>query len=185
VHGEGLRLREEGEVTPDGFIRYYYESESEGAPGLDPIDSTGRVYAEKCGACPSRTKNPLNIGGYACGRCGADWPFEDRFVLKGIVSRQVKVRGKRVSNVPSPSPGGSERRISRRVDVGVLLAHFTTNPRWRSSAGYYIANVLGYSVRELAEKTGASRSAVGRWISVARVEWSSRLEAAGLLPKSS
>jgi len=176
-------------MTPDGFIRWYYEESEKGAPGLDPVDSMGRVYAERCPECPSRRKHPTRTGGYACGSCGADWPYEDRFILKGVVSTQVRVRGNRVTNIPSPSAGGSERRISRRVDVGVLLASLLSDPQWKRAARYYVSNALGYSVRQLAEEChfhwpgfpAVSRSSVGRMIVMARAEWTRRLENAGML----
>lgn len=177
-------------MTPDGLIRWYYETVADcGAPGLDIVDSRGRVYGKKCEHCPSVHRHSKKDGEWVCGRCGADWPYDDRFLLKGEVSRQARVRGDRVSSVPQRSAGGSERRISRRVDIGVLLDAFMRE--CRPGARYYVSNALGYSIRELAAEAHLawagypelSRSEIGRLIGAARLEWSTRVEVAGLLPK--
>jgi len=179
-------------MTPDGWIRWYYTTlDDAGAPGLDIVESRGRVYKKRCAVCPSRTKHSTKDGGYKCGRCGADWPFDERLRLKGEISCSARVRGNRVVNVPQRSAGGSERRISRRVDVGVLLARFLADPAWRQRGRYYVANTLGHPLRALeleahvawAGFAPASRSSIGRMVAEARVEWSIRLEVAGLLDK--
>jgi len=164
-------------MSPDSWIAYYYRmKDSFGAPAMDLVDSTGRVYEERCAGCGGSVKHGTKRGVIVCGHCGEPWPYVDRHVLKGHYSRTRRANGFDVKH-------------AGYFDVARLLHRFLADERWYWPARMYVASVNGFTVRTLArefaatfpEYTGpSSRSAIGDRIGWAREEWARRLEAAGL-----
>lgn len=83
----------------DRWLRaFVYDIENPpGAPALNPVDSEGRYYLKRCKAiiqgkqCPSRLRHPTKSGVDVCGRCGATWPFHDRYLMKSAVQRSRNI----------------------------------------------------------------------------------------------
>ncbi len=162
-------------MTPDGWIIWYYRTrDSFGAPGLNFVDSEGRVFGPKCGHCPSKIRHSTAEGRAVCGKCGASWPYVDRFILKGEVQRSTR-------------PGDFGSSNARYFDIARLLHVFLRDGRWQWDARLYVANVLGHSVRDLSVRFPAAftdapgafgKSVVAERIKSAREEWDRRLHAA-------
>lgn len=121
-------------MTPAGLVVWYYQTrESLGAPGLNFIDSTGRVYAKDCEACDYKFRNCNKVGAWVCGRCGKPWAFEDHFILKG--------------EVQTPNPTDIfERQLSKWVDVGVVLYNILKDPEFFWDMRLYVATCNGFKV---------------------------------------
>ena len=169
-------------MTAEGLIRWYYrERESFGPPGLNFVDSTGRVYDETCSKCSGKKREPRSDGVYICAdhKCAARWLYEDRHIFKGEVQKSKR-----------PS---SEFRHAKWLDVGIKLHHFlhSKNSETRTSARVYVAYVMGYSVSKIAAraapelwgfKPGApwSTRTVYRRKEQGRIEWMTRLTRAGI-----
>jgi len=84
--------------------------------------------------------------------------------------------------------GGSEHRMSRRVDIGTQFSQFTTDPKYRWESRLYTANCLGFTIRELNEKGRETWGQGFQWsyrqvreaIMRGRLEWARRMELIGL-----
>jgi hypothetical protein len=133
--------------SPEWWINWYFERHQDaGARAIDLVSSRGWVYEPVCGAdlpggkkCESETRHSTKEGFYACGQCGALWPFEEKFELKGSVQS-------------SPRPGYFEESISRMVDVGVAYHKLTTRPAWKWKARLFVAHAMGWSYSELLDQ---------------------------------
>lgn len=123
--------------TPREWITWYYEvRDSHGAPALRFVDSVGRLYAEKCRDCGSRTRHARNDGSWACGHCGRDWDFDDRFLLKGEVQKSVR-------------HDGFELKNGRQFDIARLVANLL---REHPIPGHlFVANAMHHPIRQLCE----------------------------------
>jgi len=167
-------------VTPEGWIRWYYDTrESFGAPALNYVDSTGRIYAKECGSktrgktCRSKHRHCKNDGVWVCGRCGSVWKFWDRYLLKGEVSISLR-------------PKGFDDQNARYFDVGRLLSRFYADHG--HDARVFAIHAMGASEREIAERFADphdqdrpwSRSTVHRVLADARREWVEKLRSAGI-----
>lgn len=175
-------------MTPDGWIKWYYERRDAGAPAMNIVDSEGRVYRAKCLKCPSTIRHPTREGGYACGRCGAAWPYDDVFLLKGQITKSAKVRGKRVSSVPQRAADESERRYATLVQVGTVLHRLLSNRNTAVAMRLYVLNAMGMSVAEIARTaperlkiSPVSETTLKRTIRATRETWAAALDRVGLL----
>lgn len=178
-------------MTPDNYIRWYYERRDAGAPALNIVDSEGRVYRQGCSKCPSTIRHPTRDGGFACGRCGAPWPYDDVFLLKGEVTKAAHVRGRRVYAVPQRRADESERRLSTLVQVGTLLHRMLSEAETAISMRIYVLSVMGMTVAEitrtaperlkLPKSFPVSESSIKRIIRSTRDRWATALDEAGLL----
>ena len=164
-------------MTADGWIRWYYSTRnsigSMGAPGLNYVDSTGRMHAKQC-ACGCKKKHGTKDGHWVCGHCGAPWVYVDRFIFKGEVQKSLR-------NV------GLDSTNSRFFDVSALLGKLLTEDPWDGKL--YVANCMGYSHRELVVKFPAlypeapgpfSKGSIQRRIESARRKWDQMLREANI-----
>lgn len=119
------------------WIQWYYEvKDSHGAPALSFIDSTGRLYGKHCTKCRGKNRHARRGGGYACGYCGADWPYVDRFILKGEIQRSLTTSGFEIKN-------------ARQFDIGRLIHNLLLS---QMIPGHlYVANAMHFSIRKLVE----------------------------------
>ncbi len=121
-------------MTPAGFVVWYYNTKADlGAPGLNFIDSTGRVYAKVCEGCDCVFRNCNKANVWVCGKCGKPWPYEDHFILKGEVQ------------TPNP-PDVFERQNARWVDIGVILHRLLENDFTKWNMRLYIATCHGFRI---------------------------------------
>lgn len=121
-------------MTPSGIIVWYYTTKADlGAPGLNFIDSTGRVYAKACEACGFVFRNCNKATVWVCGKCGKPWKYEDHFILKGEVQ------------TPNP-PDVFERQNARWVDIGVILHRLLGNEELKWDMRLYISTCHGFQV---------------------------------------
>ena len=121
-------------MTPAALVVWYFETrDGLGAPGLNFIDSTGRIYGKDCGTCGFIYRNCNKVGVWVCGKCGKPWPYEDHFILKGEVQ------------TPNP-PDVFERQNARWVDVGVILHRLLSREELRWDMRLYIATCLGFKI---------------------------------------
>ncbi len=61
-------------MTVSQLIRWYYQNrDGGGAPGMDFVDSTGRIYAEVCRGCGWRTRHTNAMKGYVLANFGDNW----------------------------------------------------------------------------------------------------------------
>lgn len=150
--------------------------DSFGAPALNFVDSTGRVYAESCGECKAEIRHCRGDGSWVCGRCGALWGYMDRHIFKGEVQKSIRT-------------DTFERLNARWIDVGTQIHRLINDPLWKWDAKLYIANVMGFSVRQLMKdgprmfptRPGAwGKSVVHDRIVAARGEFFGRLRDAGI-----
>jgi len=161
----------------DKWVRWYYEVVADtGAPALDPVDSQGRVFDDLCKACDFKHRHwSDDKKHWVCGHCGVLWGYHDVTMFKGEIETQRR-------------PGGSEHRLSRRIDVGTQFSQFTQDPKMRWEARLYVANCLGFSIRHL---TANGRKTWGQgfvWnyrqvreaIILGRLEWTKRMASIGL-----
>lgn len=165
-------------MTPDGTIRWYYrQRDSFGAPAMNFVDSTGRMYAESCADCGYKIRHCRDDTVWVCGSCGQTWGFVDRHIFKGEVQKSIRT-------------DTFERINARWIDVGTQIHHFTNDPLWRWDARLYVLHALGFSLRELAaqgpnflpSRPGAwGKSVLGDRIVSARGEFSGRLKSVGIL----
>lgn len=141
--------------TAEEWVRWYIaRREDAGATALDLLDSRGIVYALVCrstsrdsrkarkvseGACSSRRKQQTKDGGYVCARCGDPWPYEIRFLLRGVVQTSTR-------------PDYFEHRISTQVDVGRAFSRLVFDPelRRRKEGRLFVATALGHPIRSLS-----------------------------------
>ena len=178
-------------MTPETLVRWYYETREDlGAPALDIVKSRGRVYLKVCGStskesrrrrgaqgpCSSKVRHLNGEGVYVCGRCGATWPYRDRFALRGEVQE-------------SKRSGRFEDAKARWVDIGVLLDKFLSDPGWTWQARLFVDNARGMSRRDLARRGRElypdadfdwSEWQVRQAIEHGREEWVRRLVNAGI-----
>lgn len=121
-------------MTPSGIIVWYYETKAGlGAPGLNFIDSTGRVYGKACQSCGFVFRNCNKATVWVCGKCGKPWAYEDHFILKGEVQ------------TPNP-PDVFERQNARWVDIGVILHRLLSDENLKWNMMLYIATCHGFQV---------------------------------------
>ncbi len=172
-------------MTSDGWIRWYYQTrDSFGAPALDFVDSTGRMFVKKCEhtlegrsgeVCGSKVRNMKPDGNWICGnfKCAKPWAYEDVYIFKGEVQKSVRVHTFDTTN-------------ARYFDVAHQLYGFMTDDQWRWGAKLYVAHALGWSERRLAVEFPLAfpdapvirKSQVHNRIVQARLEWEIRLHAA-------
>jgi hypothetical protein len=121
-------------LTPAGIVVWYYETrDGLGAPGLNFIDSTGRVYDKSCESCGFIYRNCNKESVWVCGKCGKPWLYEDHFILKGEVQ------------TPNP-PDVFERQNARWVDIGVILHRLLGDAGTHWDMRLYIATCHGFKV---------------------------------------
>jgi len=130
--------------------------------GLDLLTSIKAIdlrmiHAERCSHCAGGPATRL-VGRYVrsrlepgrtlaewhevCATCRRAWepePWGDRCVLRGEISSRCRVRGNRVSNVPSARPGHAEESILRVI------------ARWRYARALVEPRPLGWSRAEWVE----------------------------------
>jgi hypothetical protein len=122
-------------MTLPELIRWYYQVRNDAsAPGVDFLDSTGRVYAETC-ACGYRARHQNAMKVYVCAGCGEQWKYEDCYMLKGEVQT-------------SPRAGAFENQNARMVQVGYVLDRQLAEPRWKWDTRIYIATVMGHPIND-------------------------------------
>lgn len=123
--------------TAKGWLVWYYRvKDSHGAPAFSFIDSTGRLYAKECSKCRNRHRHARKDNSWACGHCGQDWPYEDRYILKGEIQRSARF-------------DGMEMRNARQFDVGRIVHRLLIDHR--EPGHLYVANCMGVSIRRLAD----------------------------------
>lgn len=176
-------------MTPAEWLRWYYRTrDGFGAPGLNFVDSTGRIYGKECDACGYRTRHATNPGAWVCGRCGKNWPFEDVHIFKGEVQKPT------VTDV-------FERQNADWIDVGVVLASLLEDPSFEWDMKLYIATCFGHGIDPRCDKEGNVKipglavrfrrlwpDAPGPWgrtclyerVSRAKGEWTIRLSRLGV-----
>lgn len=161
-------------MTADGWLRFYYATrDSIGAPGLDFVDSTGRVFAKRCDACEGKKRHGTKLGDYVCGHCGAPWPYVDQQIFKGEVQKTARC-------------GSFDDSLGRYFDVAKLLGEFMKEHPW--DAKLYIAHVVaGLSFAELGPeferrfaRPPLSKSSAYRRVQSARAAWDRKLRRAGI-----
>lgn len=154
-------------MNPDELVRWYYRMrDSFGAPALNPVDSTGRVYAPRC-YCGSRTRHCRSDGEWVCGHCGQAWGYVDRHIFKGEVQKSIR-------------PDTFERRHARWIDVGVQLYNFLNDVTWRRDARLFVAYAMGFTLIQLEDFVPIKKSQISDRIIAARREFSDRLATAGI-----
>ncbi len=121
-----------------GWIQFYFRvRDSHGAPAMNFVDSTGRVYAKQCGKCGATHRQCRNDRVWVCGRCGRDWDYVDRQIMRGEIQRSIRF-------------DGFEMKNARQFDIGRLLDRLL---RKHEVEGHlYVASAMGFSIRELCEK---------------------------------
>ena len=176
-------------MTPSGLIVWYYAvREDLGAPGLNFIDSTGRIYHDDCGHCGYRFSNPTKTGEQVCGKCGQLWGFDDCFILKGEVQTHKRT-------------DSFERKNERWATIGMLLSRMLAGAEFYWDFRLYIATCHGFSVDPQKDMHGEVNQlcladmfqrlwpkAPGPWgrtmlygrVLRAKKEWASRLQKAGI-----
>lgn len=172
----------------DRWLRAYVYEIDGGAPSAqaqNPVDSEGRYYLRQCGKCKVRHRHPTSEGGYVCGKCGAPWPYRDRYLLKGHVQTSRTV-------------GAAEAAFLGRIRTDRPTVNALAEVFWSLSQGedpwpwrvYVAAAGVGYSFRDLEARgqeilPGApfafSTSAISRRYHAGRAAWADGLRKAGLL----
>jgi len=164
-------------MSPEGYVRACWQHLGAGAPGLNFVDSTGRYYYKTCRGCRARIRHySSKKDRFVCGKCGADWPYEDRILAKGVVQRTRQV------------DLGNEK-MSRTSGIVVLLDRFIHEEGWIAKI-FVVKVVTDQSYEEMA-KAGRPKGFRGfpkpwspKCISDAvrdgRAEWARRLAKAGL-----
>jgi hypothetical protein len=165
-------------MTPDATVRWYYRMrDSFGAPAMNFVDSTGRMYAETCADCGYKIRHCRDDTVWVCGRCGLTWGYVDRHIFKGEVQKSIRT-------------DTFERVNARWIDVGTQIHYFLEDPLWKWDARIYILNALGFSMRQIAAdgpkmfpavKGSWDKMIVCRRIVAARGEFFGRLKNAGIL----
>lgn len=123
--------------TGKGWIQWYFRvRDSHGAPAMNFVDSTGRLYAKKCMKCGATHRQCRNDSVWVCGRCGHDWDYADRHILKGEIQRSVRF-------------DGFEMKNARQFDIGRLLDVFLREHE--IPAHLYVANCADFTIRTLCE----------------------------------
>jgi len=167
-------------MNPDTWIKWCYSTREDlGAPARKIVQATGLVYSEKFAhshpdtnkRCHSTKRNPTSAGHDVCAVCGAVWPWQIRYLLKGAIQSSLDA-------------GRFENQISRYVDISAELGRMLDSRRWKWPTRLYIANVLGWSQLEILNQgpkiwprspvdwtVWGVRSAVKE----ARSEWTERL----------
>lgn len=167
-------------MSPDGWIWWYYKTrDSFAAPALNYVDSTGRIYRKRCRQCKGRKRHGTKGGDWVCGHCGADWPYVDRHIFKGEVQKSRRIYD-------------FGHRHARYFDVARVLREFIDDQEWKWAARLYVANVMGYSLRRLAEGFRQTypdaphfeKTKITEKISEARKEWQRRLQSIGVTADS-
>ncbi len=121
-------------MTVSQLIRWYYQNrDGGGAPGMDFVDSTGRIYAEVCRGCGWRTRHTNAMKVYVCAHCGDNWHYDDRYLLKGEVQTSVRA-------------GGFENKNARAVEIGYVLSRQLGQQKWKWDTRIYVATVMGHSI---------------------------------------
>lgn len=121
-----------------GWITWYFRvRESHGAPGMNFVDSTGRLYADRCGKCRATHRQCRNDRVWVCGSCGRDWDYADRHIFKGEIQKSVRFDGFELKN-------------ARQFDIGFQLDKFLKGHEVEGHL--YVANAMGFPIRELCEK---------------------------------
>jgi ribosomal protein L37AE/L43A len=162
---------------PDAWIEWYLrERERIGPRSVDPVAQRGTLLAPRCRACPSRDRRQKEAGGWACARCGCNWPSRDAYTLKGQVQAQ-------------PRNDGAERALALFVDVGAALHRFTTSRRWTWEARAYLRAIQGGTLRDIAAHGAVhwprapfawNKDRVCLLVTAGRAEWRRRLARAHL-----
>lgn len=121
-----------------GWVQWYMEvRDSHGAPGLNFVDSTGRIYSPNCGKCRATHRQCRNDRVWVCGHCGREWDYVDKQIMKGEIQRSIRFDGFELKN-------------ARQFDIGCQLDRFLKNHE--VEAHLFVANAMGFSIRELCEK---------------------------------
>ncbi len=174
-------------MTADDYIRFYYRTrDSFGAPALDFVDSTGRMFAKKCerslegksGEMCGSKKRKMNVdGNWVCDnhRCGKPWAYVDAYIFKGEVQKSKRVHTFDDTN-------------ARYFDVAIHLYKFLNDRQWKWGARLYVAHAVGWSIRRLVSDFHVhfpaapmvQRSRMSERVVQARMEWEIRLHEAGL-----
>ncbi len=174
-------------MTADQYVRFYYRTrDSFGAPALDFVDSTGRMFAKKCErelegkpgeVCGSKNRTMNPDGNWICGnhRCGKLWAYVDAYLFKGEVQTSTRIH----------TFDGS---YGMYFDVARVLYHFLNTQQWRWSGRLYVAYVMGWTMRRLVDdfrkfypksppvRLTQTHDRIGQ----ARLEWEIRLHEASI-----
>lgn len=130
-------------MTEDDYVRNVVGAlRRVGARALDVVDSEGRYYLRRCAKCAFRIRHwSYKQKSWVCGKCGAPWPYRDRYLLKGAVQR-------------SPRPGAAEEHatsIASKHRLVQLLRDFVADEHWKFEARAYVACATEWSRRDVAE----------------------------------
>ncbi len=169
-------------MTADDYVRFYYRTrDTFGAPALNFVDSTGRMFAKKCEksidgkpgvVCDSKKRTMKPDGNWICDnhKCGKPWSYEDVDLFKGEVQTS-----KRVHTFDGPN--------GRYFDIARLLFLFLTDPQWKWNSRMYVAYTMGWTIRRLVSEFHVhypkaplvQRSQINEKVIQARMEWETRL----------
>lgn len=141
---------------------------------MNLLDSTGRLYAARCPGCRAvhwrETLNHVRV----CGQCGMQWPYVERYMLKGEVQR-------------TPRRTDFADGISTWMQVGTVMRSMITDPEFHWDYKLLVAHVMGTKPERMEETMLAHYpDAPGPWsrrslfsrYKRARVELQKRLEKA-------
>ena len=135
-------------MTADDYVRFYYRTrDSFGAPALNFVDSTGRMFVAKCErslegkpgeTCGSKERKMNPDGNWICAnhRCAKPWAYEDKLIFKGEVQTSNRVH-------TFDGPNGLY------FDIARLLYLFLMDPQWKWSGRLYVAYTMGWTMRRL------------------------------------
>lgn len=163
-------------MSPDSVIVEYFSRREEGARAFDVVDSTGRRYNKRCRKCHRSVRHQKGSGEWVCGHCGEDWPYYDRYMMKGQVST-------------SPRTDVVDEQMAALADIGLQLDRFLSDPRWKWAGRAYVSSVLGFDLPDIVRAmrvawAGAPVMGINevyREIGRARLEWGNRLSQVGIL----
>ena len=165
-------------MTGAETVRWYYKTrDAIGAPALDFVDSSGRLYDKSCRHCGFLVRHyRQSWKDYVCGRCGENWHFEDHHIFKGEVQT-------------SPKRDGWENRNLFWTQVGTVLHGMLSHKAWKWDMRIYVATCVGCTIGDLETVFVANypeapgpwgRSSIFTRIKRAKDEWERRLKVAGV-----
>ncbi len=137
-------------MTADDYVRFYYRTrDSFGAPALNFVDSTGRMFADKCEyalegkqskICGSKERKMCPDGTWICAnhRCTKPWAYVDAYIFKGEVQKSV-----RIHTFDGPN--------ALYFDIARLLFLFLNDGEWRWTGRLYVAHAMGWTMRRLVD----------------------------------
>lgn len=144
-------------MTADQLILWYYSTnEAFGAPAMNFIDSTGRIYDTACCFCEHKVRQTITDGTWVCANhhCGKPWHFIDAYIFKGEVQQP-------------PNSDTFADRLSNWLDIGTVLYKYLNE--YGTCARVYVAYARGFQIAEIS-----AAHSPGLWLTEPGCGWSPR-----------